>query len=258
MIELFQKLSKHSHQEVAVTTLLSNPANYIGGSVTNDHRLLFFDSNLSESIYIDFTTYEVTTNKLYYIPVKHLLYLPNTIKQFYCIIIPICQINDIEKSILFSLYYKKDKSIKFNLSFIELKSKIESNRFVSELVFLINNESYPSLQYIKIAEEFLQILNKTTITHKLTLQSLLKELSITDKTLQRVCNTVYSASPITIVRYHLLLKVVFVIISKKLTPFHQIAEELGFEEVSTFNRYIKTILQNTPTAIRQQYNHIIL
>lgn len=64
--------------------------------------------------------------------------------------------------------------------------------------------------------------------------------------------------PISIIRYHLLLKTIFTIISKKLTPFHQIADELQFEEVSAFNRYIKAILQHTPTAIREQYNHIIL
>ncbi|WPO78874.1 helix-turn-helix domain-containing protein [Flavobacterium sp. KACC 22761] len=258
MIEIFQKLSKHNHQEITETTLLTSPTDYIGGSVTNEHRLLFFDNNQSESIYIDFATYKITIDKLYYIPAKHLLYLPNTIKQFYCILIPTCLINDIEKSILFSLYYKNDKSIKCDLSFTELKSKTESKRFLSELVFHINNKSHPSLQYIKIGEKFLQILYKTKISHKLTLQSLSNELDITDKTLQRVCNTVYSVSPIAIIRYHLLLKAVFIIISKKLTPFYQIADELGFEEVSTFNRYIKTILQYTPTTIRKQYSHIIL
>lgn len=192
MIEIFKKLNKHNDQEITETTLLTNPQNYLGGSVTNEHRLLIFDNSQRESIYIDFATHEVATNKLYFIPAKHILYLPNRIKQFHYIVIPMCQINNIEKAILFSLYYKNDKSISCKLSYAELKSKIESNKFVSELAFYINNKNYPSVHYIRIAEDFLQRLYNTTITHKLTIQSIVNELEITDKTLQRVCNTAYS------------------------------------------------------------------
>lgn len=254
MKEIFQKLNRQPYTEKTEIEFEVNPQNIIGDSITKEHRLLYFDTVQTEPLYIDFVPHNGTTNTIFLIPSGHLLYLPYQITNYNTIIIPHTCLNDIEKYWIYRLKYKNDKSITFTQ---QLERFAEKNI----LQDIIDNQTIPNttvFQYIQQAEHIMLYLFNTNCCHQLSVKEILSRMNITEKTLQRICKTVFELQPTQILRYHLTLKIVFHLINDKQKTNSEIASELNFKDVSTFNRYVKTLTKFTPKEIRETHNHIIL
>lgn len=255
MQEIFKKLIRHDQTEKAEITLESNPQNIIGASMTKEHRLVYFESEQSEPFYIDFVPYNGTVDCIFIIPAGHLLYLPFSTTNFYCIYIPHNCINNTEKYLIYSLKYKSSKGISFDIDNIP-----QHNRIITQVLASNFNERQktPSLHYIQQAELLIDNIYQAVITHQFSLNDCAEILNTTRKTVLRICNLVFDETPTNIIRYHLFLSIVFHIISCQVKPLSEVASNLGFRDLSTFNRYVKTISGYTPKELRENYNHIKL
>ncbi len=98
MQEIFNKLNKQNQPEKKEIEFETNPHRLIGASMTKEHRLLYFETEQTEPLYIDFIPYNGTTDTIFLIPSGHLLYLPNSTTHFHCINVPYSCINDFELS----------------------------------------------------------------------------------------------------------------------------------------------------------------
>lgn len=88
MQEIFKKLNRENQPEKTEIEFETNPHRIIGASMTKEHRLLCFETQQTEPLYIDFIPYNGTTDTIFLIPSGHLLYLPNSTTHFHCINVP--------------------------------------------------------------------------------------------------------------------------------------------------------------------------
>lgn len=255
MQEIFKKLNRQTQTEKTEIEFETNLQNIIGASMTKEHRLVYFETEQTEPFYIDFVPHSGTTNAIYLIPSYHLLYLPNSTTNFHCINVPHSCINDIEKYWIYNLKYKSEKSIVFETNNIYLHNRIITQGLASNFP---TAQIFPSIQYILFAEKLSHFISQSNITHQLSILDLIDKMCITKKTINRFCDTIFSASPSTIIRYHLILKTAFMIISCKLNSFTNIADDLEFKNLSAFGRYVKTFSGFTPKEIRENYAHLNL
>lgn len=253
MIEIFEKLNKNNEQEATEISLLINPKNYFGSSIVNEHRLLFFEEIQNEPVYIDFFEQIITTNKLYIVPSKHLLYIPFTTTNFQCFVIPDETLNDFERYWIYMFKYQSEKSIDYEKNHVMM---CQTN-LISNLIELptINTNSFQHLVY---AKTFCELLGKSNITHSLSINIFLQKLYITQPTLWRVCNSIFNTKPQNILRYHLLLKAIFMLLSKREMSLNIISDNLGFKDQAIFSRFIKVTTNLSPTDIREKHKHIVI
>lgn len=260
MQEIFKKLNPQIQTENEKTEIEfeTDLQNIIGASIAKDHRLIYFETEQTEPFYIDFVPHFGATNTIYLIPSGHLLYLPYSTIYFHCINIPHSCINDIEKCWIYSLKYKNNKSIHVeNLKTSHLQN-LQKKNIIPQAFYKQITPHTSIFQYLQQAEELMLCLANFNCSHQLSLKELKETLNITEKTLQRVCSTVFEFSPMAILRYHLILKIIFEIIYDKQKSLSVIANELHFRDVSTFSRYVRQLTRLTPKEIREAHYHIIL
>lgn len=253
MLEIFEKLNRNSHNEKNEISLLNNPEQYLGASITNEHRLLYFENNQHEPVYIDFFEQYITSNKLYIVPSRHLLYIPLSTKNYHCFIVPEATLSDFEKCWIYMFKYKTDKSIDFSIQTIKIFQKNFLTQFFKLSALEIRTNSFPNLYN---AKQLCNLIENTNFTHNLTVTGFSQKLCVTQPTLWRVCNSIFYSKPQTILRYHLLLKIIYCLISNRQTSIYEIADDLGFKDVTTFSRFIKIATNYSPTEIRNKYEHI--
>lgn len=259
MKEIFQKLNRQPYTEKTEIEFETNPQNIVGASMTKEHRLVYFEKEQTEPFYIDFVPHKGVTDCIFIIPAGHLLYFPNSTTNFHCIYIPHKCLNNIEKYWIYNLKYKNQKSIILNHSKINFNGK-SLTRIITQIFDSVNEDgqNIPSLQYIQQAELLNNNIYQTVITHQFSINDWTEILNTTRKTVLRICSLVFDETPTKIIRYHLFLSIIFQIISCQMQPLSEVANNLGFRDLSTFNRYVKTISGYTPKELRENYNHIKL
>lgn len=258
MQEIFKKLNRHDQTEKTEIEIETNPQNIIGASITKEHRIVCFEKEQTEPFYIDFVSHNGTVDCIFIIPAGHLLYLPISTTNFYCIYIPHKCLNNTEKYLIYSLKYKTQKSVIYYSENINSMGSL--SRIITQIFDSIKEvgQIIPSLQYIQQAELITNNFQQTSITHQFSISDWTQILNTTRKTVLRICNLVFDETPTNIIRYHLFLSIVFHIISCQVKPLSEVASNLGFRDLSTFNRYVKTISGYTPKELRENYNHIKL
>lgn len=257
MKEIFQKLNRDENQEIAEISIQTNPLKYIGGSVAKHHRLMLFDTNQDNILYIDFNPLKIESQKLYIVPFGHTLYLPPIFSDFYCLNIPTSSLNEFEKLWLFRQQFKVEKSVPCPNDFHTLS--LHKN-FLSKLfdTYLLLNQNKISLQYINQAETINKLLFETTLCHQLSVADLANKINVSPKTLHRVCADIFQEKPQYIIRYFLIVKAILHIVSNKMDSFSTISENLNFNDLGTFTRYIKSYTGISPKEIRDLHLNIIL
>lgn len=258
MQEIFRKLNPQNQTDKTEIEFEVNSQNIIGGSMIKEHRLVYFEAKQSEPFYIDFVPYHGITNTIYLIPSGHLLYLPISTTNFHCINVPHSCLNDFEKCCIYSLKYKNEKSMHSTHLNTQQLANLQGKNIIQNILYNPIAPNTSTFQYLQHAEDVMVCLSRLTCCHQLSVNDLLNELSISEKTLQRVCNAIFEFQPTQILRYHLTLKIVFHIINDKQKSFTEIVNELNFRDVSTFGRYVKTLTKFTPKEIRTTYSHIVL
>lgn len=252
MQEIFKKINQIDKTNIDFEV---NPQSIIGGSMTREHRLLYFDTEQTDPLYIDFIPHNGTTDTIYLIPSGHLLYLPNSTTNFHCINVPHKCLNNIEKYWIYNLKYKSGKDISFSTSNIQLQNRIITQVLASNF---IGKQNTPSLQYIQQAELLIEYIHQTRMTNQFSINDCAEILNTIRKTVLRICSLVFKETPINIIRHHLFMCIIFQTISCQMQPLSEIANSLGFRDLSTFNRYVKTISGYTPKELRANFYHIRL
>lgn len=257
MQEVFKRLNQKIQKEEFKTELLTNPKNYIGGTMIECHRIFFFSTNQIDNLYIDFKPYKIESDKIFIIPSGHILYLPAVTFDFFCLNIDNSSLNEFEKLLLFRYKYLIDKSTTFstdlpNLFTIEnvFFQMYKGNDFLKEIQIPI--------QYIHQAEKLNTFILNTTICHQLTVTDFSKSINVSPKTLLRICKDIFNKKPQYIIRYHLIVKAIFFIIANKTSSLSFISDNLNFKDLGTFSRYVKAYTGISPNEIRKDYLHLII
>src|SRR5690554_4836735 len=200
MKEIFQKLNRQPYTEKTEIEFETNPQNIVGASMTKEHRLVYFEKEQTEPFYIDFVPHKGVTDCIFIIPAGHLLYIPHNINDFACINIPHSNLNQSEKHLLLNQKYKSIKSLngtKFNKKEVE---KVHPKFLIQKLSSNYQTTNVSSFQYIQQAEEVVNYLSNSLCCHQLSVKELLNRLNISEKTLQRICSSIFEFQPIQILR----------------------------------------------------------
>lgn len=255
MVEIFHHLNTRKQFD---KNEVKSQDKLIGCTISNVHRLIFFSKSQGLPIYINFVDHKIVPGNLYIIPAGHLLYLPLGTHNFSCIYRPHSQISNVEKYWIYQQKYKGKKTLDIDKSEIELLSQ-SPNTIISRLATdFSHTNNIPPVQYLQQADELCSLISSIICNHKLSVSDLVKGINTTEKTLQRVCNTVFGKNPIHIIRYQLQLKIMFQILSRKDDSFSEIANDLRFMSSSTFGRYVKSLSGFTPKEIRDNHPHILI
>jgi AraC-like DNA-binding protein len=75
-------------------------------------------------------------------------------------------------------------------------------------------------------------------------------LNCSERTLQRACISVFGITTQEVIKYHILLKGIYMLSRRELS-ISSVATQLGFSSVSSFDRCIKRFTNSTPKAIQQ-------
>lgn len=143
-----------------------------------------------------------------------------------------------------------------------LLSQLHSNSVYSvfRLIFHLLEHTFSLedsvIRHLHNATKFNAYLTNNVITHKQTVTTIAKELSLTRHTLLRVCNSIFARTSQYILDYRLLSKCMLMLLLGRDTPIANVANDLQFQDIPTFNRYVKNLALLTPSEIRQTYKHI--
>lgn len=255
MQEIFEKLNKQNQTEKTEIEFETNPQNILGGSITKEHRLIYFKKSQPQNLYIDFNVNKILSNKIFVVPAGHLLYLPPILSDFGCVTFPTSSLNEMEIFWFLSKKYLADKSMDFQMN--NLNFEINDRKCNRLSAFLNTEIQYSpneiSIQYIKQADKLCSALFETLITHTFTVTDLANSIANSHKTLYRICSNIFSVKPQHIIHYHLMVKILVYIIDNKGISLHIISEELGFKNTSAFARFTKAFTGLSPKEIREIY-----
>lgn len=235
----------HSH-----FSLVSNPVNYIGYSIKHFHRVLFFTTTENKHLNIDFIPLRIEEKKLYIIPAGHILYLPPIFQNFYCINFKPSTLTDLENLWIFGKKYSNIKIIDSRIFFLKDFLNIQTISDIFEYDFIKKAKKIPA-QYIYKARLINTFLHSENICHKTTVGIISENIFVTEKTLLRICKTIYLSNPRKIIQYHLALKCFLHMLHNKEDSISSIATKFNFEEVSTFTRFIKATTNHSPKEIKR-------
>ncbi|RZJ89374.1 MAG: AraC family transcriptional regulator [Chryseobacterium sp.] len=256
MVEIYNKLKVLSVEKKEIE-ILHNPPYVIGCTISETHRLLYFEREADEVVFVDFIPQQLSAKTLLFIPAHQLLYFPEMESDCYCIHIPQSCLSDIQQAYLMRLIYQKVKTIPAATIYpadFEL-DKLFNSLFRSDPLFL---HSLPSLQYVHKAEALMALLKKTNVDFQLNTKRLAGSIHVSEKTLYRITKSVFNVAPSQLLNYYLQLKIIFRITIQKLHTFFDIADDLKCTDVSTFSRYVKAFYGLTPTEIRNKFYHLQL
>lgn len=250
MVEIYNKLRVPGieKKEIEIT---KNPPSIFGCTVSDCHRLIQISPGSEHSVYVDFIAHQPLVNEWVFVPARHILYLPATDMDAYCINIPHYCLDDIQQVYFLGRIYQKSKTINLEVpdpDHFELNKLFRSGPSLSR--------TWPSLQYVHKARELIDILTRTEIDFRVNITDLAARLHMSTKTLCRISKSVFNHSPYHILRYYLQLKIIFRTITCKLNTFFEIADDLKCSDVSSFGRYVKSLSGSTPGAIRAQFSQV--
>ncbi|MBL7706720.1 MAG: AraC family transcriptional regulator [Taibaiella sp.] len=256
MVEIYKKLKVLSTEKNEIE-ILYNQVSITGCTISEQHRLLYFVSEPSAVVFVDFISQQPAKGELVFIPSHQLLYFPQMVGDYYCIQIPQSCLSELQHVYLLRLTYQKNKTIKpgdmdpvhFDLD------KLFNSLFRCDPLFM---RSLPSLQYISKAVALMEVLKSTNVDFELNINNLAGSIHVSEKTLYRITKSVFNLSPSGILNYYIQLKVIFRIIVQKLHTFFDIADDLKCKDVSTFSRYVKALYGLTPTEIRNKFYQLQL
>lgn len=229
--------------------LCNNHKNNIGYSIKNFHRVLFFTKSEDKNISIDFVSLKIYADKLYIIPSGHILYLPTISQDFYCINFDSSTLTQLENLWIFSKKYSTEKIINRPFSLNEYSS-IQKISDIFDYDFIKKVKKIPE-HYIFKAKLINNFFLSHNICHKTTIGVVSKNIHVTDKTLLRICKSIYQCNPRDIIQYHLASKCFLYLLHNNKESIVSIAYKFNFEEVSTFTRYIKSYIKHTPKDIKK-------
>jgi len=253
MQEIFNTFNRQNNTEKSVIEFQSEPQIIFGASVKKEFRILYFESEQPENFYIDFIPHQGNANTVYIVPSGHLLYLPYSSIEIHCISIPISCIDDAVLSWLYSYRYEKQKFVSVSTQVMNLLYQEKLFHFLELMKAVFNISAISQLYKVK---ELCSILDNTICTHTFTVKELAGKLCLTQPTLWRICNAFFCVSPQTITKYHLALKSIYCLLYNKHYTINQVADHLGFNDVTTFSRFVKAEFLLSPATIRRQYVHL--
>ena len=259
MIDVINILNHRQEETTNATDLYTGPHQYLGLTVKQYTRFVFFEHDSEGLQYISFNRFKIETGRLYLVPANEFYFLPHSVKGVHCVRISLGCLSSRQKQVLFSIIYTDKRA--FGINDAQLKQfKNYPVNVMLEIIFENlaqgNAASLVSAPYLSNAEAFYLLMMNKKMTHQLTTKQVAQEMGITAKTLIRACNNVFDQSPKNIIRYHLLSKCIFMLLHRRDDLLGNIAESLGFNESTTFNRFIKLLTRNTPNEIRSIYAHL--
>jgi AraC-like DNA-binding protein len=243
------------------------PDIYYGGPITSFHRIVLFNQISETPIYIDCVPHCVEMNHVYIIPDGHILYIPYELVElvdFVIIEIPINNLNDFLNLGIHKWRYRTRKS--FFVQGIDIDAMLVESTCKKNVVKILASEFKKNTQnnlvpldqhYIALATQFRNCIYNSDITYLFTVDKITDGLYISNSTLWRMCNNVFELSPRAVIRFHLVIKSIFLLSIHTNKSVEDIAYLLDFNEHTTFSRYIKGAVGLTPTEIRKQY-HLLL
>lgn len=262
MTEMLRWLQKEQTTEPDYVCLQNTPTQYVGLTLKSYYRLIYFTNNTTEQQYIGFKQYKITTGILYLIPPYVLYYLPHTVSRFCCISIPLTDINAHQKHILFSLTFSDAKMFVLNNNQQQLLQSTHNVKVLQGFLFEILNDfadiNNDGVFYLAQAEAMCRLFSEIVMTHQFTKKDIAQKLGVTPKTINRICKQIFNCTPQFILRYFLLSKCIYLLLYRKDDAINNIAESLGFNETSAFNRFIKSLTDKTPNEIRTIYRDLML
>lgn len=267
----FQALNDASLSKIIIS---NNPAVIYGLQFALKTRLLFFKHS-GGRLFIDYNEQKIFSNYVYIIPPMHFQYLHgNNFHDCICIEIDDSILTYYHKKLLYSLKYKRNKAIKIsddeiNNCFDAIAEMRDHDLYKSRILDivmswieacmpepLIKREKSGNLISIKGADNLMALISKKDLTigsSKIHLIAL--EMFSTERNLHRICINAFGLSAKGVLKYHLASKAIYLLSDRGLS-ISDVARELDFYHLSSFNRYILRLTGFTPTDIRTYLNEI--
>lgn len=268
MIEIIKKYSKNPIQTGVLIT--ENPLHIHGLQFILHTRLLFFKNSIGE-FEIDFHPQKVFSDRIYILPPLHFQHIrPNLISDVICVDIDNSYLNPYHKQLLNYIKYNRQKSLQHSDNstnyriydkLLEIKdiAKYKPDAIIDilenwiENCFpkeLINKRRSKNYSYIQASDNFLTLISKRELNIETCRVSLIaSELFTSERNLNRICKAAFGLSTKDVLKYHLAIKAVL-LLSNPNFSIVEIANELSFPHLSSFNRYINRLTGFTPTSIR--------
>ncbi len=260
MTELLNWLNKNNNLLPENKNLASNHTLNLGLSIKPYLRLVYFEHNLKEKQYIGFEQYNIQQEKFYIIPPYELSYIPNTATEFYCIEMPLQALSRKKLMVLFSIIYTNKRIIEMDVAKLQLLQNMPYNNAINIVFSNLRKQHHTSITtqpiYLNYAEKLFNLLPHINFTHKTNTKEWAENIGIPPKTLLRACNAIFSIAPKYIIRYHLLSKCMYMLLHYPNENIATIADKLAFKDLTTFNRFLKTLSNKTPNEIKSMYAHL--
>jgi AraC-like DNA-binding protein len=268
MLELTRIDAPHKPSPNTNICLTLNEQQVHGLHFMHNHRLLVFERS-GGSIFIDFEEETIEAGVIYLIPALHFSSLSPAYKGNFLSI----ELNELVltpplKKLIYGLAYQKQKHIpsllikdhSLLIKIIETGKqegdqgisfwKFMAKCFPQELLAELCNYRTITTHYLEDAENLLDILKNTMLSHQETTAGYLRgELGLHERTLRRVCIHIFGLSLNHIIHYHLIQKARYLM--SKSIPFADIAVNMGFQDVTSYRRYLKTLTGNKPGQMKE-------
>lgn len=238
------------------------------------HNRIFIFEQSEGSIFIDFIEHRIEANCLYIIPRQHYhhLDLHCTGSFIYMELNDLC-LNEYHKELLYAIKYSRYKMLPPNGpadygTYANISTLAAHNHSDQHIMSVIGKciedrtlfcggvaNKKGNCNYTGIASRFLNLL----ATRKLTLEcckvsALAHEIFCSERTLHRACIAVFGICAREIANYHLRLRAI-ALLTNPLLSFNDIAIELEFSGVTSFNHFIKKVTCFTPSHIRTVFRN---
>lgn len=273
MIEIINHYSTRPAFDKSKLIISHRPSDRFGLQFVLHTRLFVFDQT-GGYIHIDFVQHDIVRDTLYIVPPLHFHHLnPSNGGDFICIDVANDLLKSYHKRLLYAIKYSREKSLPApanqpdNCSFSNLKLLKEAGLFNEQyltgyLLEGISGRIAPSLasrkeqrnyNHLEVADRFLQLLTQK----KLTLDSckvnrIATELFCTERTLHRICINTFGLCARNVSNYHFTVKALYLLADERLS-YSDVAAELCFSSVTSFNHFVKKFTGFTPSQIRHSF-----
>ena len=261
-------LNQFAQPKLTAPIIITLNSSDCGGLHFMQHTRLLIFSKSEGYLHIDLNPVPISCDWVYIIPALHFHYYRSDYPgDVMCIDLDDRSLNSDQKRIIYSYKYqdqggplpRRIAASHYSIAIEEVASLPGPNAQIDFINNWMNKAHTPTNmrgsdekndRYLKTAERFLEELK----TRKLSLtscsvQNIADALSCSERTLLRNCMLAFGKPVKDIVKYHVMVKAAYLLLTGKYTVI-KIAKELGFSSVNSFDKYFKRVTGQTPTELK--------